>query len=117
MQCFSICLFYISFILSLAHLEVNQAEKSIFDIKYRAYTKDNPEKEVQLSDINFNDGMKTIFIIHGYLTPSLADGRKIKDVIFKTETDVGRVIIVDWRGLNMSLSYSRVAEKTVPRVA
>jgi pancreatic triacylglycerol lipase len=99
-------------------LEATGKEKNIFSVKYKTYTKDNPNKEVELKDVkNFNDGMKTKFVIHGWITISLGKGIKVKDATFKWQHDVGRVVIVDWRGLNSNLNYNNVAKNIVPEIA
>jgi pancreatic triacylglycerol lipase len=118
MWCFSVCLLYIIFTLSLIDLEATGIEKNIFSVKYKTYTKDNPNKEVELRDVkNFNDGMKTKFVIHGWLSIPLDEGIKVKDATFKWQHDVGRVVLVDWRGLNSNPIYNDVVKKTVPEIA
>ncbi len=118
MWSFSVCLFYISFTLSLTDLEATGIGKNIFKVKYKTYTKDNPNKEVELRDVkNFNDGMKTKFVIHGWMSIPLGKGIKVKDATFKWQHDVGRVVIIDWREFSLNPIYYYIAKKTVPEIA
>lgn len=90
---------------------------SLFFLSDIKHTKDNPNRYVELRDvINFDDGMKTKFVIHGYLTCFLEEEIKVKDVTFKSERDVGRVVIVYWWPHNFG-SYFWIAENTVPEIA
>jgi len=118
MWCFSFFLFYISFTLLLTDLDAIETENYEFRFNYIAYTKDSPKKEVKLRDVkSLNDRMKTKFVIHGYLTRSLDRGIEIKDITFKSQYDVGRVVIVDWRPFNWIPNYNYVAKTIVPKIA
>jgi len=102
----------------LTDLDAIETENYEFRFNYIAYTKDSPKKEVKLRDVkSLNDRMETKLVIHGYLTRSLDRGIEIKDITFKSQYDVGRVVIVDWRQTSWIPHYEHVAEKIVPGIA
>lgn len=79
-----------------ASLERSQLEKQ-HGIQYMSFTRGNPQSSVDIRDINnFDDGLTSVFVIHGYWTISLDKPLNMKDAIFQHDPNVERVIVVSW---------------------